>query len=173
MSVELNLVFPDKDRIEVRRRTESGALEFTNPLTAKDREEIRWYLEVYGTHWSDEPDDIEARRIEGQLPIWGKALFDSVFSDSSAARIFNSFQDQREQARLLTIRAEDPAILSLPWDSYTIQREAECSCSTKIHVLVYVEVFQAAQEVCPRKSESPRGAAFAICCQSSGRRPIH
>ena len=102
MSVELNLVFPDKDHFCVRfDGTDSGALEFTNPLTAKDRKEIQWYLEVYGSHWSDEPDDIEARRIANQLPVWGKALFDAVFSDSAAARLFNSFQD-RERAGAVT-----------------------------------------------------------------------
>jgi CHAT domain-containing protein len=117
MSVELDLVFTGKDHVEVRfGRTDSGKLKFTNPLTAKDRKDIQWYLEVYGSHWSDEPDDIEARRIADKLPVWGKALFDAVFGDSAAARLFNSFQDQREQARLLTIRAEDPAILSIPWE---------------------------------------------------------
>ncbi len=74
MSVELNLVFPDKDHVSVHfDGTESGALEFTNPLTAKDRKDIQWYLEVYGTHWSDEPDDIEARRIADQLPVLGQS----------------------------------------------------------------------------------------------------
>ena len=50
MSVELNVVFPDKDHVSVRfKGEESGVLPFANPLTAKDRKDIQWYLEVYGS----------------------------------------------------------------------------------------------------------------------------
>ncbi len=117
MSIELNLRFPDKDHVIVRYDgDELGRLAFKNPLKPKDREDIRWYLEVYGAHSLGDPDDKEAKRIAAQLPVWGKALFDSVFDERPAARLFNRFQDNEDDVRLLTVSAEHPAILALPWE---------------------------------------------------------
>ncbi|CAN5455493.1 hypothetical protein BH24GEM3_BH24GEM3_16760 [soil metagenome] len=117
MATELNLRFPDPGHVIVSfDGEESGILSFTNPLTAKDHEDLRWYLEVYGAHSLGDPDDTEARRIEAQLPAWGKALFEAVFSDRASQRLFNAFQDTTEDARLLTLSAEHPAILELPWE---------------------------------------------------------
>src|SRR5712692_2332109 len=117
MSRELNLQFPDQDHVIVHFDGDnSGAQPFTNPLTAKDRQDIRWYLEVYGAHSLGDPDDTEAARITAQLPAWGKALFNAVFYDRAAERLFNQFQDSEDDARLLTISAEHPAVLALPWE---------------------------------------------------------
>jgi len=114
---ELNLRFPDPDHVVVSRGGEdSGTLPFASPLTAKDRQDLRWYLEVYGAHSLGDPDDGEARRIAVQLPIWGKRLFEAVFGERAAARIFNGFQDAEDGARLLTVSTEHPAILALPWE---------------------------------------------------------
>jgi len=117
MSRELNLRFPDKDHVIVSfDGEESGALPFTNPLTVKDRRDIQWYIEVYGAHSLGDPDDKEAERIADLLIVWGKALFDAAFRVRAAARLFNQFQDREDETRLLTISAEHPAILSLPWE---------------------------------------------------------
>lgn len=117
MTLELNLRFPRTNEVIVSFEGEdSGTLPFTDPLIAKDRKDLQWYLEVYGAHSLGAPDDAEAARIAAQLPVWGKALFDAVFGDRAAQRLFNDFQDRRDDSRLLTISAEQPAILSLPWE---------------------------------------------------------
>ena len=117
MSFELNLRFPDNDHVIINFDGEdSGTLPFTNPLTAKNRQDIQWYLEVYGAHSLGDPDDSEASRIAFQLPAWGKVLFEAVFRERAAARLFNQFQDREGDARLLTISAGHPAILGLPWE---------------------------------------------------------
>ena len=64
---------------------ESGELPFENPLTAKDRDQLRWYLEVYGAHSLGDPDDEEAKRIAAKLETWGEALFNAVFGDRACA----------------------------------------------------------------------------------------
>ena len=65
MSLELNLLFPDKDHLIVNLNGEdSGVLPFTNPLMDKDQRDIQWYLEVYGAHSLGDPDDSEATRID-------------------------------------------------------------------------------------------------------------
>jgi tetratricopeptide (TPR) repeat protein len=117
MSLELNLYFPDNNHVMVNFNGEdSGVLPFTNPLTAKDRRDIQWYLEIYGAHSLANPDDSEATRIEFQLHAWGKTLFEAVFRERAAARLFNQFQDSESVARLLTISAGHPAVLGLPWE---------------------------------------------------------
>jgi hypothetical protein len=117
MSLELNLTFPDAHHLIVYfDGDQSSTLPFANPITPKDRKDIQWYLEEYGTHSLGEPDDGEAHRIASQLPAWGKALFKAVFSDRAAVRLFNRFQDHEAQVRILTISAEHPAVLALPWE---------------------------------------------------------
>jgi tetratricopeptide (TPR) repeat protein len=72
-------------------------------------------LEVYGISYTTNVDDERAERISNKLPQWGADLFNAVFSNRAAQRIFNDFQDEEEE-RLLTINASHPAILSLPWE---------------------------------------------------------
>lgn len=117
MSLELNLRFPKPAQVIVRLGdNETEALPFSNPITAKDRDDLRWYVEVYAAHALGDPDDREALRIKNRLPLLGKALFDAVFGQREAERLFNKFQDARDGARLLTISADQPAILGLPWE---------------------------------------------------------
>src|ERR1700682_5052633 len=117
MSFELNLRFPDQKHVIVALgRQSAGPLDFAATITAKDRDEIRWYLETYAAHYTTEVDDAEARRIEARLPEWGAALFDATFHDQLAQRLFELFQEGTDRDRQLTISAEHPSILSLPWE---------------------------------------------------------
>src|SRR5262245_18573526 len=110
-AIELNLCFPAKDHFIVSfDGVDSESLPFTNPLTTPDFKDLRWYLEVYGARSLGDPDDKEARRIAAQLPVWGKALFEAVFSDRAAQRLFNAFQDSDGRSRQLTVSAALPAI---------------------------------------------------------------
>jgi tetratricopeptide (TPR) repeat protein len=114
---ELNLRFPKASHVIVRLgEEESGELPFTNPIADKDLRDLAWYVETYGAHSLGDPDDREAARITGLLREWGKKLFDAVFTDREAQRLFNAFQDAEGDSRLLTISAEHPAILALPWE---------------------------------------------------------
>jgi tetratricopeptide (TPR) repeat protein len=116
MSLEFNLRFPDEAHAEVRLDgDDSGPLPFASPLTAQDWQDLPWYLEVYGAHSLGDPDDTEAARIATRLPEIGKALFEAVFQ-GAALRLFQRFQDQEDGTRLLTVSAEHPDILALPWE---------------------------------------------------------
>ncbi|HUG71266.1 MAG TPA: CHAT domain-containing protein [Pirellulaceae bacterium] len=116
-TAELVLNFPGPDKVNVSfDGTDSGQLEFTNPITVKDRSDIRWYVETYGARSLADPDDKDARRIEERLPEIGKALFDSIFTSRPAQRVFNRFQDDDSANRVVTIHADDAAVLSLPWE---------------------------------------------------------
>ncbi|MDZ7959330.1 MAG: tetratricopeptide repeat protein [Aulosira sp. DedQUE10] len=115
--MELNLRFPEINQVIVRLDDlETDRLNFTSPLAAEDLEDIRWYFEVYATNYTADVDDERAKRIEDNFQCWGDRLFEAVFQNRSAQRIFNDFQDAAEPGRLLTISASHPAILSLPWE---------------------------------------------------------
>jgi hypothetical protein len=74
-----------------------------------DREQIRWYVETYGAQYTADPDDGEARRIAERLPEIGRALFDAVFGERAASRVFDRFQDAEDRPRVLTMtRARTP-----------------------------------------------------------------
>jgi tetratricopeptide (TPR) repeat protein len=115
--VELSLRFNGNSRVNVSfDGTDSGAFAFANPVTAKDRSDIRWYIETYGSTSLAAPDDQEARRIEARLPEIGKALFTAVFSSSEAFQPFLEFRGAEAEQHVLTIDAEDASVLSLPWE---------------------------------------------------------
>jgi tetratricopeptide (TPR) repeat protein len=117
--MELNLRFPDADHVIVRLGPDddgSPALPFVNPITATDLRDLQWYVETYGVHSLGDPDDTEAARVAGRLPVLGQALFRAAFGERDAQGRFDRFQAAEEQGRLLTISTEQPAILALPWE---------------------------------------------------------
>src|SRR5436305_8362584 len=116
MNSELDLYFPDGAHFLASFEGEkAGQLPFASPFTSQDRRDLLWYLEVYGAHSLGNPDDAEAARIAARLNELGKALFDAVFY-GPALRLFQRFQDRQDGTRLLTVSAEHPAILTLPWE---------------------------------------------------------
>jgi len=99
---------------------------------------IRWYLERYWD-WPSEIDIDRARGIEGNLPEWGKALFDAVFQkNSDAMRLFERF-DAAQGERVLTIDTNEPRILRLPWEllrdegGYLFSKKPPVSIRRRMH----------------------------------------
>jgi tetratricopeptide (TPR) repeat protein len=92
------------------------SIPFTSPLTKDDWEDMQWYLEAYPTQYAADVDDSRADRIVAKLKVWGQGLFNAVFRDRSAARLFNEFQDENVEGRQISIAASQPEILRLPWE---------------------------------------------------------
>jgi hypothetical protein len=114
---ELCLRFPNPAEVSVAYEgTDSGLLAFHNPVTDKDRSDIRWYVETYGAQSLADPDDAEARHIEARLAEIGKALFKAVFSAMEAYEPYLAFRNDTRGPRVLTIDSQNAAILSLPWE---------------------------------------------------------
>jgi len=114
--LELNVRFPSTTQFIVRLgEEETETLTFTVPITEADYQDLRWYVETYATQYTTDIDDKRARGIADKLPQWGKALFEALFDERVAQRLFNAFQDETDN-RLLTISARHPEILSLPWE---------------------------------------------------------
>jgi hypothetical protein len=122
---------------------ESEKFDFINPLTDADLAEIRWYLENY-YEWPSEIDHERARKLEGKLPAWGRALFEGVFANASAMRVFAAFDaagdgDRGDKDRRLAIDTTEPRILRLPWEllrdegGYLFSKNPSVSIRRRLH----------------------------------------
>ncbi|CAK8721685.1 Tetratricopeptide repeat-containing protein [Candidatus Electrothrix laxa] len=121
MPLELCLTFPDPSRVSVTLRGEiegdSRPVEFASPMTEDDQKELRWYVEDYGTGYRAEPDDQRAAKVRDKLSVWGAELFTAIFkTDDETAKLFDHFLEAKKEGRILSIAADHPAVLSLPWE---------------------------------------------------------
>ncbi|HHB92565.1 MAG TPA: CHAT domain-containing protein, partial [Thioploca sp.] len=150
--LELNLNFPNPQQLVVslvndKTGEKTGVLEFNSPFSGKGHQQLSWYLEQYANQYSSDIDDESAKRIESQLPELGKALFNKVFAKKSAYRLYKKFRQQKDNNKIITITANHPSILSLPWEllhdskgknfltveKIAIQRRVNCQNPTRVN----------------------------------------
>lgn len=113
---ELILEFPAFDLVTVRLdKQQAGPMRFVSPLTDKDQEEIRWYLEIYGAKYTSEVDDARASGIQKNFAVWGEALLGAVLGRPETSLFLDRF-DQETEDRTVTIATTVPEILALPWE---------------------------------------------------------
>jgi hypothetical protein len=115
-------------------QAESREFKFTAPLGPIESDDLRWYLEEY-YRWPTTIFAERAKRIEEQLPVWGRELYDSATAAESARdllsdwrrasdaaeRRFSIFVDSRlpERSSKKKQAAADEAssaLLALPWE---------------------------------------------------------
>ncbi len=114
--IELNICFSSPQQFVIKfGDLETEALLFTQPFENKDLSYLVWYLETYATNYITDVDEQQAKKIEEKLKELGEKLFQAIFSEHEARRIFNAFQDTEEK-RLITISANHAEILRLPWE---------------------------------------------------------
>jgi tetratricopeptide (TPR) repeat protein len=114
--IELNIRFPNPNQVIVKfDDDETETLGFQTPFDKNDFSDIAWYLETYAASYIADVDIERAEVIASRLKTLGEKLFNSVFTDADARRLFNSFQD-RDEKRLITISANHPTVLTLPWE---------------------------------------------------------
>ncbi len=161
--LELNLNFPNPKHLVVslvndKTGEKTGVLEFNSPFSDKGHQQLSWYLEQYANQYSSDIDDESAKRIESQLPELGKALFNKAFAKKSAHRLYKKFRQQKDDNKIITITANHPSILALPWEllhdskgknfltveKIVIQRRVNCqnpirvNPQQKLHVLFII-----------------------------------
>ncbi len=89
-----------------------------DPLTTKEREQIRWYLEEY-VDWPYEQFLERGKKIEALLPELGKRLYHTVFGSTGAVKVLEHWRLRPLQPgmqRQISIASEIPRALSLPWE---------------------------------------------------------
>jgi tetratricopeptide (TPR) repeat protein len=88
--------------------------EFICPLTAAQREDLRWYLEEYLTA----PFAVYEERgqtIQGHLNVWGEALFNAIFGREQPAHDAYVRASEHGGAELI-LSSNSAGFLTLPWE---------------------------------------------------------
>ncbi len=118
MTSELLLNFSDVNQFSIGLTggLMSGLMPFSVPLTDENFQDIRWYLEIYGTQYMADVDDDRAGRIQEQLETWGAALYGAITKEPKAFRVMDGFLNNAQAGRVLTINSDQPSILGLPWE---------------------------------------------------------
>jgi hypothetical protein len=88
--------------------------QFRSPLDARALADIHWYLEEY-VQWPFGPFRDRAHAIEAQLEAHGRALFGALFGGEQV-RIYEHFLNTPATVRTLTLIADAPRVLRLPWE---------------------------------------------------------
>ena len=86
-----------------------------DPISQKERDELRWYLEEYWK-WPYEQFLARGKQVEALLPEIGKRLYGSVFGSVGAMQVLQAWRLQPQAARQVSIVSDIPRILSLPWE---------------------------------------------------------
>ena len=88
---------------------------FAPPLTAEEREDLRWYLEDYLRIPVAVYQD-RGRAIEGRLADWGHRLFDALFGPGRPGRDAYIAAMAGREPPALVLLSNAPAFLGLPWE---------------------------------------------------------
>jgi tetratricopeptide (TPR) repeat protein len=85
-------------------------------LSDADHADLRWYLEEF----LDLPDGgslTRARRIEQQLEVWGRQLFEAAFDRGESRELVRKLlRIASPELRMVTVCTSDGDILRLPWE---------------------------------------------------------
>ena len=96
---------------------ETELFPLTLPLDDDNREDLRWYLEVY-VGFVGEGDQARAAKLEQRMEDWGRALYDALFEHPEGARVHMRLMDAADAGRpaSLTMVTIEPEIHVQPWE---------------------------------------------------------
>ena len=119
---------------DTRPTAESSEFKFTAPLGPIEADDLRWYLEEY-YRWPTTFFTERAKRIEEQLPQWGRQLYDAATAAQSARAFLADWQQTADaierrfsifvDSRVIEGSSEDEqaaaneaasGLLALPWE---------------------------------------------------------
>jgi len=88
----------------------------TDPLTSREREDVRWYLEEY-VEWPYEQFLERGKKIEASLAEFGRRLYRAVCASPGAMGVVQAWRLyalQPGEQRQVSIVSDIPSSLSLP-----------------------------------------------------------
>lgn len=88
-------------------RVTSGGYDFTAPLGPIEIEDLAWYLQRYSA-WPSPIFQERAHRIEAELPVWGRSLYDALIDDKSRS-VLDGWR-----------RSDVPVAVSPSWSTRTL-----------------------------------------------------
>jgi tetratricopeptide (TPR) repeat protein len=143
---------------------ESKRYRFNAPLGPIEADDLAWYLERY-INWPSGVFQERARRVEADLPRWGRLLYDTL-NDEAARRAFEAWNATPQGTeRRFTVEVDKDLIAGTPEDR---QREADEAATLLLSLpweLIHDEggfLFQGARGVRVRRSLPNRNAQEAL-----------
>ena len=92
---------------------------FANPLTAQEREDLRWYLEGY-LQFPYGAERWKAEQVEKKMEEWGKSIFKRIFPKCDFDPDPRSLYQEAVRIGLedceICITSEDASFLNIPWE---------------------------------------------------------
>lgn len=123
------LIFYPSDK--TLHEVQSKRFMFTAPIGTLELGEIRWYIEKYYL-WPSGVFKERAQKLEENLPLWGKALFDALRPEDTTVRAFDEWKSHNGCCFSVLIDPEPPVgtgddesaqireaakdLLALPWE---------------------------------------------------------
>src|SRR6266446_1978481 len=84
----------------------------TDPLTARERKKLNWYLEEYWEHLYEKQFVQRGKKVENLLPELGIRLYKQVFGSIEAAEIMNKWLERPAKQYHISIITDIPQLLS-------------------------------------------------------------
>lgn len=91
------------------RTVESGPFRFAARLGPIEAEDLAWYLERYAV-WPSEHFQERARRVEAQLPEWGRELYRAL-APGEAARVLEAWARSDGGSRRFSVRVDEATLV--------------------------------------------------------------
>jgi hypothetical protein len=134
---------------------ETETYQFSNPIPVEREDgqtepvfsDLRWYLEEYLSYINDIIMD-RARDVEMVLPTWGNLLFDAIFKNPKASRLWEAFEAARREngGGIVEIDTIEPRVLRLPWElladdrGYLFSKRPSVQIRRRLHHVHEIEV---------------------------------
>ncbi len=139
-------------------------LEF--PLSAAEREELRWYLEDYLVAPFAVYEE-RGQQIEGKLQGWGERLFGAVFGPGRPGRDAYIKARGAERCELL-IASSSPTFLGLPWE---LLRDPERATPLALDLAGFSRTMRAGAPAAETRGGS-RLRVLMVIARPGGRRDV-
>ncbi len=97
-------------------RVESDQFTFISPLGPDVADRIRWYIEEFPHYPFLEKILSRAAEIAGQIPVWGKALFDAITTQEAARALLLEWKGDKQVERRFSVKINATAPPGLPED---------------------------------------------------------
>ena len=150
---------------QIRPAAPGGSADFQSPLSAEEREQLRWYLEDYLVAPFAVYQE-QGTQIQGRLKDWGERLFSAVFSGDGPLRAYS--QAMEAESSELWLASSSAAFLGLPCELLRDPKRPQPLALTLGGINRTVKSEVAASPV--REAESLR--VLMVICRPLGRKDV-
>ena len=136
---------------------------FELKMTDADRGDIRWYLEDYLQYPLDPAPQI-ANRIEQRMKELGIELFNAIFKNMQATRLWAKIEDKLDDTRVEIITDVTGAV-ALPWE---LLRDPQTDSTIALRANSFVRAHYSAARKAERAQATDKVRILLVICRPGG-----